>query len=371
MKRATTQEMTNGEQVLSEKREKYSCHHASSHSANKKQKTDASQIYSGDVLCEEQSAHHLPDQHDSACEIQPSECNRSLRDKIIVSEIYIYPIKSCGGIQVNSVNIRKRGLQYDRIFAVVNKKLNLISIRCHPKMAAVKTTLSGDEEYLIISAPNMPRLTIPIHQKHSSTATKDLQSITIWDDVIDAYEVSDVASQWFSTYLKSKDVKLMRMAEHHKRVINPEFSTDGQLSLADEFPIMMTSVRSLDVLNQRLVEEVTLANFRPNIVVSGCGAFAEDQWRSVTIGGVVLSVAQPCSRCSLPNVNPITGIRDNLLSVTKALREFRTGRHLGLQREDWAEKVFFGVQLDHHSGQWDDEEGCMVRVGDEVLVEDL
>jgi uncharacterized protein YcbX len=161
------------------------------------------------------------------------------------------------------------------------------------------------------------------------------------------------------------------MSDNFKRCTEEQFSRDGQLGLADELPFVMVSEHAINAVNARLDNKttltVTMENFRPNFVISGCEAFAEDKWKSVILGEVELTVTKLCSRCSLPNVDPATGIRDDNLSVTKALREFRTGAHLSL-KDEWKDDVFFGVSLDHHSASWSDEDGAVVRVGDIINI---
>lgn len=286
---------------------------------------------------------------------------------ITIKEIYIYPIKSCGGIKVNRAQISKRGLLHDRMFALVDKKLSVISIRCHPKMATIETSFSADGHHLIVSAPNMASISVLLCPP-TDQATKF--STEIWDSSVEVYEVNDAVSTWFSSYLGENDIKLVRMCDNFKRHTEKQFSLDGQLSLADELPFVMVSEGAIPQVNSILATskyKVSMRNFRPNFVISGCEAFAEDKWRSVRFGGMELTVTKPCSRCSLPNIDPETGIRDNNLSVTKALRQFRTGAHLGLKKE-WENDVFFGVSLDHHSGSWSDNDGEQVRVGDIVTV---
>ena len=293
---------------------------------------------------------------------QPNKAKK----RIIISDIYVYPIKSCGGIRLDIAQISKRGLLHDRVFALINRKSVNITIRCHPKMAVIETAFSKDEQFIIVSAPGMSRtISIPLYSQTNST---QCERITIWNDSVDAYEVSEDFSAWFSEYLGEKDIRLMRMSDQFKRVTDPNFSADGQISLADEFPFMMVSNQAVQLVNEHLETPVTIRNFRPNFVISGCEPFEEDTWKSVRLRELVLSVAKPCSRCSLPNVNPFTGVRDNRLSVTKALREFRTGKHLGVRKE-WERDVFFGVHLNHHSAAWPAEMRIQVQVGDPLEIQ--
>ena len=281
--------------------------------------------------------------------------------EVVVSEIYVFPIKSCRGIRLDKSALSARGLKYDRMFALMNNKGIHISLRCHPKMATICTEFSACGTKLLVSAPSMSTaMEIPLEE---SPDHKTYEKISIWDCPCDVFEVDPEISKWFCEALNIKDTRLVRMAEHFIRPTDRNLSPSGQHALADSFPYLLVSENSLDEVNSRLEVPVTMENFRPNIVVKNCMAFAEDSWTKVTIGGIVMSVCQPCSRCVLPNTHPITGVRDNKLSVSKALRSFRTGTHLGIEGEDMDQATFFGVHLDNHNLGSDDD---IVAVGDTV-----
>lgn len=283
-------------------------------------------------------------------------------DDVEVSQLFVYPIKSCRGIRLQSSSLSPRGLLYDRIFALMNSKGVSISLRCHPKMATICTAFSDCGTKLLISAPNMDTMEVPLDETEPHT---EYDKIQIWDDECDVFEVSASLSEWFCRALNVTGIRFVRIAENFVRETSRKFSHAGQTALSDGFPYLLVSEKSLEEVNARLSEPVSMENFRPNIVVRNCTAFAEDSWTKVTIGGVEMSVARLCTRCILPNTHPITGVRDNNLSVTKVLREFRSGNDLGIEGEDMAMTTYFGVHLDSHNfGNKED----IVRVGDKVPV---
>lgn len=275
-----------------------------------------------------------------------------------VSDIIVYPIKSCGGIHMKTVKLCPRGFMYDRIFAIVDKNNCKISIRCHPKMATIKPELNLEECYLSVSMPTMPTECRFSLKESACIHTKPLK-INIWDEIIDCFEVSEEVSEWFCEALNDTGLKCVRMCDDTVRPTDRLFSHKGQNSLSDGFPFLMASENSLNSVNDKIKElypskeRISMEQFRPNIVIKHCKAFEEDSWESIDITSPVtgqyinMTVAKPCSRCSLPNVNAFTGVRDNDLPVTKALKTYRTGAHLEL-REDWKDATFFGVHLDHH-----------------------
>mmetsp|Transcript_3839 Transcript_3839/g.6506 ORF Transcript_3839/g.6506 Transcript_3839/m.6506 type:complete len:317 (+) Transcript_3839:74-1024(+) len=283
----------------------------------------------------------------------------TISQRVHITAIYVYPIKSCRGISMTSSEICQRGFKYDRMFAMIDEKGDTISLRCHPRMALISTQLLIEDDSLLISHPDLPSMRVSL----SLPGDGEREVAKVWDDEVAVREVSTAASTWVCTALAKTSLRLVRIVDDFIR--QNEFSPDGQTGLADELPFMMASEESLQALNTRLKKAVTMANFRPNIVVGGCGAFAEDKWTKVLTGGMELTVTKPCSRCSLPNIDPQVGVRDNSFPVTKALREFRLGRHLGL-REEWSDTPFFGVQMDNKNGVT--APGVKVCVGDSLTL---
>mmetsp|Transcript_11603 Transcript_11603/g.17629 ORF Transcript_11603/g.17629 Transcript_11603/m.17629 type:complete len:323 (+) Transcript_11603:78-1046(+) len=275
-----------------------------------------------------------------------------------VVALYIYPVKSCKGIKVDSCKISARGFENDRIFMVVNSSLRFVTQRTHPKLATVSTNIDGD--HLILSAPSMPDMKVALAEPSSV----DTINVTVWSDDCQGFEPNHEASEWFSTYLNVPNLKLVRMSDSFVRPTHRSFSHSGQTGFADMFPFLLTSVKSIDALNSRMpiYNKASSVNFRPNIVVDGVEEFAEDKWREVVAGGVRMTVAKLCSRCKMPNVDPDTGVMDENFQVTQVLNSFRTGKDLSL-RKSWNEAVFFGVQMDNHN-----IEGGSVCVGDILRV---
>jgi uncharacterized protein YcbX len=288
----------------------------------------------------------------------------SAPDDVVVSEIFAYPIKSCRGIRLESSPLSTRGLKYDRMFALMNNKGVHISLRCHPKMATITTAFSSCGTKLLVECASMSSgIEVPLEELPGE---KTYETLHIWDSPCDVFEVDVAFSQWFCEALKIKETKFVRLAEHFVRETSRKTSPSGQHALADQFPYLLVSEKSLDAVNALLEVPITMENFRPNIVVKNCEAFAEDTWQQVVLGGITMSVTQRCSRCVLPNTHPITGIRDNKLSVSKALRNFRTGQHLGVEGdEDMQEATFWGVHLDNHNAGDSDN---IVSVGDVVTI---
>ncbi len=222
--------------------------------------------------------------------------------EIKLSGIYIYPIKSAAGISLNTAQVEKRGFQYDRQWMLVDETGKFLTQRQFPRMALISVLLDRDK--LVVKTPNRESLSIPIHMDSDHHIR-----VQVWNDVCDAISLGEEISQWFSDFL-GISCQLVYMPESSFRPVNPRYATDNeQVSFADGFPFLLISEASLEDLNQRLAEPVPMNRFRPNLVVSGCEAFAEDTWRSIRIGSILFRVVKPCDRCSITTVEQSLGIR--------------------------------------------------------------
>lgn len=263
----------------------------------------------------------------------------------VVNGLYVYPIKSAGGIALPSADVSTRGFRYDRRWMLVDDGGKLITQRRFPGIALITVCIS--EECLVIDAPDMPSLSTPLLPEKESYSYVPVQ---VWNDHTQGLPVGKEADSWFSTYLDSP-CRLVYMPEDADRPLDWQHRTnDDQVSFADWFPFHMVSEASFYSLNKRLERSVAISRFRPNIVINGCTAFAEDDWAYISIGTVRFQVAVPCPRCSVVNIDQQTGVRGR----GEPLRTLSQYRRVG-------KEVWFGRHLVH------DEQGEL-RVGDAVEV---
>lgn len=291
----------------------------------------------------------------------------------VVSEIWIYPVKSCKGIRFRSSFIDQRGFLYDRLFAIVDANNKVITQRTHPLMALLSTKIDFDEDNMYLSATGMQDvLAVPLQQCDDA----EIISVTVWSDACDAVDIGEDASSWLNECLNSSGLRLVRMADSNVR-FTPKDSEDlcGEVGFADSHPFLAVSQASLNKLNAVMLERhrnranastfddaeegngldgmsspvpkksahddapvwaSMMENFRPNIVLEGCKAFEEDTWCDITFGSTpfelsVLYRLEPCTRCKLPDNNPATGMFDPLASITRALKTFRRADTLGVE----------------------------------------
>ena len=96
-------------------------------------------------------------------------------------------------------------------------------------------------------------------------------------------------------------------------MIEGRIVTSDLVHFADGYPFLAISEASLTDLNDRILEHgedaVPMNRFRPNLVISGCAAFAEDTWSHMRIGEVTFRAGGPSSRCIVTTTDQITGER--------------------------------------------------------------
>lgn len=219
-----------------------------------------------------------------------------------LSEIWIYPVKSLGGIRLTEANVEERGLQHDRRWLIIDENNVFVTQRVFGQMALIDVALEANG--LKIFLRNNPENNVIVPYEPGSG---EQLSVTIWDDVVNAVAVSDEADAWLSAQL-DKRVRLVMMPESTERKADPKYASNGEnVSFADGFPFLVISQASLDDLNSRLEEPISMVRFRPNFVIAGTVPFEEDQWKRIRIGELDFEIVKPCARCVLTTVDPATG----------------------------------------------------------------
>ncbi|MEP1471187.1 MAG: MOSC domain-containing protein [Halieaceae bacterium] len=262
---------------------------------------------------------------------------------ISVSELTVYPVKSGAGIGLQEATLDPFGLRGDRRWLVVSPQGHFLTQRDEPRMALLTATpvsaglsLALDEDTLSVSAPD------------EGASERRVQ---VWSDQVWARDAGDAVAAWLTSAL-GRECRLVYMPDDAVRRVDGLYASEGEtVSFADGFPLLLISQASLADLNSRLPAPVPMNRFRPNIVVDGCEAFAEDGWRRLRIGAIELTVAKPCSRCVMPSIDQATGERDSVINRVLASYRRRDGQ------------VYFGQNLLYqHTGP--------IAVGDAVEVLD-
>ena len=216
-----------------------------------------------------------------------------------IARLFVYPVKSCAGIEVQQALLTETGLDLDRAWMVVDAQGMFLTQRSLPRMALIRPQLKSDE--MVLRAPGMLALHVAID------AVETPATVTVWHDTVPAWDMGPVAAQWFTDFL-GRPCRLVRFDPEHRRLSSLEW-TDGvevPNQFADGFPLLVTSEASLQDLNVRLAAEghpsVGMERFRPNVVLAGVDAHDEDRVDMIHVEGdgttdIHLQPVKPCARC--------------------------------------------------------------------------
>ena len=229
--------------------------------------------------------------------------------KVSVNQLCVYPIKSCAGVSLSESLLIETGFEFDRAWMVVDAEGMFLSQRQLPRMALIQPTLKSAE--MVLRAPGMLALHVALDTVEKATR------VQVWDDAVAAYDMGDLAAQWFSDFLGQR-LRLVRFDPEQKRLSDKAWTGDiaAENAFSDGFPILVTSTASLAEMNRRLrlagQPDITLARFRPNLVLDGLDAHGEDHLDELVFsaaeGEVRLKLVKPCTRCSIPDVDPVTAV---------------------------------------------------------------
>lgn len=234
-----------------------------------------------------------------------------------LAAIHVYPVKSCAAQDPQQAWVEPRGLAGDRRWMVVDAAGKFVTARKHPRMVLIRAEPAAGQ--LQLSAPGMPAL--QLHVGEADTRV----SVQVWDSAVVAASATAVADAWISDYL-GFPARFVHMDADCRRAIDGTYARSGEeVSFADGFPLLLISQAALDGLNERLSRAVEMRRFRPNLVVTGTLAHAEDGWRSIRIGEVVFDLPKACVRCVLTTVDPDRGEFDPSGEPLRTLLTYRRG----------------------------------------------
>jgi uncharacterized protein YcbX len=238
-----------------------------------------------------------------------------------ISRLFVYPVKSCAGVEVREAALAETGLDLDRAWMVVDEKGDFVSQRDIPRMALVRPQLKYSD--VVLRAPGMLALHLSLDQVDKPARVR------VWDDEVEAWDMGDVAAQWFSDFLGRK-LRVARFDPEVKRPSNMQWTggVEALNQFTDAYPLLVASEGSLAELNRRLNAaghaEVGMERFRPNIVLAGMEAQDEDRvdvFRVAADSEVVLKPVKPCTRCTIPDIDPASA--EATPHVNDVLRTYR------------------------------------------------
>ena len=249
-----------------------------------------------------------------------------------VARLFIYPVKSCAGIEVQEALLIDAGLEFDRAWMVVDEQGAFLTQRAVPRMALIRPRIARDQGALLLQAPGLGELRVPL----ATDATQPLTPVVVWKDTVPAWDMGDEAAHWLTAFL-GQPCRLVRFDPAQRRLSSPDW-TGGRVvpnQFSDGFPLLLTSTASLQELNTRLQAAgqplVGMERFRPNVVIDGVQAHDEDRLELLRIDAgaaeVQLQPVKPCARCPIPNIDPATA--ESCPAVGDMLRSYRQDKRLG------------------------------------------
>ena len=220
-----------------------------------------------------------------------------------LSALYRFPLKSGKGEPLQQIGLDKLGLQGDRRWMLVDEAsgrfLTQRAVAKMSQLSALWNSMGG----LTLSSPGHAPLEVTL------PGDEDLRGVTIWRDTLRVPDAGDAAAAWVSAFI-GKPTRLVHMPLERARSTDSGYGQDhDQVGFADGYPLLLIGQASLDDLCAHIGRPMEMLRFRPNLVIEGAEAFAEDGWKRLRIGDVEFRVVKPCSRCILTTIDPQTGER--------------------------------------------------------------
>ncbi len=262
-----------------------------------------------------------------------------------IATLTVYPVKSMRGTNLQSAVLDDMGICWDRRWMVIDENSRFLTGRQQPLLLTIQPQLTNDG-LLSLHFPDGTRLNVA-----PAATGKPRIPVTIWKDQVMATPLDTTCDHVLRNYL-GQDCRLVFIESDEIRQVDLEFANPGERTgFADGFPLLLISEASLDDLNSKLVEPLPMRRFRPNLVVEGCAAFAEDNWRDIRINGLAFAVVKPCSRCVMTTVDQETGEKLGKEPLRTLMKYRRQGN-----------KVMFGQNVIHR-GRGE------IKIGDTVEVD--
>jgi len=240
----------------------------------------------------------------------------------VISQMFIYPVKSCAGIEISESVLTATGLKHDREWLIVDQEGQFLTQRQIPHMVWITPRLT--EDALFLSAPGHEEIKIPF------TLAGKPKQVTIWRDTLMGDDMGDEVAHWLDTFfaVPGKKYRLIRFSPLASRVSSKEWTGAivAQNMFSDGFALLVVTQRALELFNERLMqgghEPVDMLRFRPNLVLEGLDAHAEDEIADILLhtasDAIELKLVKPCGRCPIPDIDPYTATRSPEVMETLA-----------------------------------------------------
>ena len=242
-----------------------------------------------------------------------------MSDSLLLTGLYLYPIKSLGGYAVAEAEVTARGLRHDRRWLLVDERNRFMTQRQEPDMALL--TVAPAHNGFLVRHRQRPAL-LPLFVPFEATPDRTL-FVTVWDDIMWAWRGAPEADEWLAEAL-GRPCRLVYMSDMVRRDVEPDHNPEGQLvSFADGYPFLLVGDAALADLNTRLAQPVPLDRFRPNLVFGGGAAYDDDTWENFQIGDVPFRAVRGCGRCVLTTIDQQTATKNPLGDPLRTLATYR------------------------------------------------
>ncbi|XP_059179116.1 molybdenum cofactor sulfurase-like [Physella acuta] len=335
----------------------------------------STKIIKDEKIHAEKSFHN---QEETTAASVSKSCNEKVRK---LTDIFLYPVKSCGAFRVSDWEMGSKGLLYDREWVLVSDTGVTIGQKREPRICLLKPYIDLDSRKLILSFPDASPFELPLDQEEDFDAMASLCTNKVCGDRVNTYDCGDAVSDWLSDIFQMPGVRLLRQQSDDTRKSNLKDNTvtedpdKPKLSMANESQLLLLSRVSVRELQKKMVEIVDVDDaqdtkmptapadisednlvwrFRGNLVFDGGKEFEEENWASISLGGNTIVCQGACSRCQMICMDQETG--------QKSREPLRT---LGVWR---GKKVPFGV----HARMLPSSDGArqFLHVGDIISVLD-
>ena len=219
----------------------------------------------------------------------------------VVSEIWVYPLKSARGFRPAAWELEPSGFRLDRRWMVIDPAGRTVTQFASARMTRIDVACDGDR--LVLGAPGISELALPMEEARGERRTAHLEV----GESVEVTSVGEEADRWFTAVLGAP-CHLVERPSEAGRWVDQSASSGHPLGLQKAVPLHLVAEASLDDLNERLDDPVPMDRFRPNVTVSGIAPHEDDGWKRLRIGDVELRVTRACDhRCGVPNIDQVTG----------------------------------------------------------------
>ncbi len=240
-----------------------------------------------------------------------------------LSDIYIYPLKSCTAQEVSPTRILPTGIPFDRSILAINERNQTLTGRECQRLTLISAKINGNSLHLSIEENNPLIIDLPSDEQR-------LMEFKLFRNKVQGLLFDKKASDWISDVL-GMNLRLVYIKEHYRPITPKRGGTNNErMAYADASPIHVILKESVASLGTELNHDINPMRFRPNLIISGGKPFEEDHWETVRIGNSEFRVQQKCERCIFTTIDPITSVKDDAMEPLATLAGFRKRRNEGL-----------------------------------------